>query len=185
MCSRRSSGARRRARRPRRAAPAVRGTRSVRSRRTTCGTSTCTMSWSRSSAPADASRGGRGHRARALRALPRSPRSTRSPSCSHDAAAPSTAKPPCSWSAPSGTTGRHAGRRCAQRRALPWLPDDAVVEVPCRIHRSGAAPGTAPDLTLEQRGLVQHVAAYERLAVGRGGDRRRRDRVPRPARPSR
>jgi 6-phospho-beta-glucosidase len=51
------------------------------------------------------------------------------------------------------------------RGAFPWLPDGAVVELPCRIHRDGAAPVTAPVLALEQRGLVQHVAAYEQLTV--------------------
>jgi 6-phospho-beta-glucosidase len=49
--------------------------------------------------------------------------------------------------------------------ALPWLSDDTVIEVPCRIRSGGATPVPAPELTPEQCGLVQHVAAYERLTV--------------------
>lgn len=49
--------------------------------------------------------------------------------------------------------------------AIPGLPDDAVVEIPARIDRDGAhADGLAP-LAPELLGLVQHVKAYERLAV--------------------
>jgi 6-phospho-beta-glucosidase len=49
--------------------------------------------------------------------------------------------------------------------AVPGLADDDVVEAPARIDPAGAhllpQPALAPDLL----GLVQHVAAYERLAV--------------------
>jgi 6-phospho-beta-glucosidase len=58
--------------------------------------------------------------------------------------------------------------------ALPDLPDDAVVEVPCRVDRSGAHPLPQAPLAPEMRGLVQHALAYEELAVRAAvsGDRR-------------
>jgi 6-phospho-beta-glucosidase len=61
---------------------------------------------------------------------------------------------------------------------LAGLADDDVVEVPARVHRSGPRPLPQPDLAPELLGLVQHVAAYERLAVraalsGDPGDVRR------------
>lgn len=49
--------------------------------------------------------------------------------------------------------------------ALPGLPDDAVVEVPARIDRSGAHPQALKPLAPEMLGLVQQLKAYERLAV--------------------
>ncbi|HET6867263.1 MAG TPA: 6-phospho-beta-glucosidase [Solirubrobacteraceae bacterium] len=56
---------------------------------------------------------------------------------------------------------------------LAGLADDDVVEVPARIGRDGAAPVAQPPLAPELLGLVQHVAAYERLAAlaAAGGDR--------------
>ena len=60
--------------------------------------------------------------------------------------------------------------------ALPWLPDDAVVEVMCRVDATGAAPLPVAPLAPDLAGLVAHVAGYERLALEaalRGG----RDRV--------
>jgi 6-phospho-beta-glucosidase len=58
--------------------------------------------------------------------------------------------------------------------ALAGLADDDVVEVPARIGRAGAVPVQQPPLAPELLGLVQHVAAYERLAAtaARTGDRR-------------
>jgi len=58
--------------------------------------------------------------------------------------------------------------------AIPGLPDDAVVEVPCIIDRSGAHPLAQPALAPEMLGLVQHVTAYETLAAEAAvtGDRR-------------
>ena len=61
---------------------------------------------------------------------------------------------------------------------LPFLPDEAVIEVPAVIGAKGAlaAPVTPVDPLL--RGLIAHVSAYEELAVDtarRGG----RDRVAR------
>ena len=49
--------------------------------------------------------------------------------------------------------------------ALPELPDDAVVEVPCAINRSGATPAVSAGLHRATGGLVAAVSAYERLAV--------------------
>jgi 6-phospho-beta-glucosidase len=57
-------------------------------------------------------------------------------------------------------------------RALPDLPDSAVVEVPARITTAGAE--VIPQAALEpgMRGLVQAVKAYEELAIAaaRSGD---------------
>ena len=49
--------------------------------------------------------------------------------------------------------------------ALPGIPDEAVVEVPCVIDRMGAHPLPQPALAPEMLGLVQHVTAYENLTV--------------------
>jgi 6-phospho-beta-glucosidase len=61
------------------------------------------------------------------------------------------------------------------RGALAGLADDDVVEVPARIGRGGAVPVAQPPLAPELLGLVQHVAAYERLAASAAarGDRGR------------
>jgi 6-phospho-beta-glucosidase len=48
---------------------------------------------------------------------------------------------------------------------LAGLADDDVVEVPARVDPFGARPLPQAPLAPELRGLVQHVAAYERLAV--------------------
>jgi 6-phospho-beta-glucosidase len=48
---------------------------------------------------------------------------------------------------------------------LAGLADDDVVEVPARVGGDGAAPLPQAPLAPELLGLVQHVAAYERLAV--------------------
>jgi 6-phospho-beta-glucosidase len=49
--------------------------------------------------------------------------------------------------------------------ALPGLPDDAVVEIPCRVDRHGAHPLPQRPLPPEMLGLVEQAKAYERLAV--------------------
>ena len=56
---------------------------------------------------------------------------------------------------------------------LAGLAGDDVVEVPARIGKGGAAPLPQGPLAPELLGLVQHVAAYERLAAraARSGDR--------------
>src|SRR4051794_22562748 len=48
---------------------------------------------------------------------------------------------------------------------LEDLADDDVVEVPARVGRRGPEPLPQPPLAPELLGLVQHVAAYERLTV--------------------
>jgi 6-phospho-beta-glucosidase len=58
---------------------------------------------------------------------------------------------------------------------LPFLPADAVVEVPCRVGSAGAVPLPVPPLDPLFAGLVGHVSAYEELAVQaavRGGRKR-------------
>jgi 6-phospho-beta-glucosidase len=59
------------------------------------------------------------------------------------------------------------------RGVIDGLADDDVVEVPARIGRDGAVPVPQPPLAPELLGLVQHVAAYERLAASAAarGDR--------------
>jgi 6-phospho-beta-glucosidase len=59
---------------------------------------------------------------------------------------------------------------------LPFLPDDAVVEVPAVIGADGAVPVRVDPVEPLLRGLIAHVYAYEELALDaavRGG----RDRV--------
>ena len=55
---------------------------------------------------------------------------------------------------------------------MPFLPDDAVIEVPAVIGAGGAEPADVAPLGPLMRGLVAHVSAYEELAVDaalRGG----------------
>lgn len=49
--------------------------------------------------------------------------------------------------------------------ALPGLPADAVVEVPCTVDRQGAHPLPQRHLPPDMGGLVAHCKAYESLAV--------------------
>ena len=59
---------------------------------------------------------------------------------------------------------------------MPFLPDEAVIEVPAVITAGGPRPVPFAPLNPLMRGLVAHVSAYEELAVAaavRGG----RDRV--------
>jgi 6-phospho-beta-glucosidase len=48
---------------------------------------------------------------------------------------------------------------------LPFLADDAVVEVPAHVDAGGVTPLPAPPLEPLHRGLVSHVSAYEELAL--------------------
>jgi 6-phospho-beta-glucosidase len=48
---------------------------------------------------------------------------------------------------------------------LAGLADDDVVEVPAHVGRDGPRPLPQRPLAPELLGLVQHVAAYERLTV--------------------
>jgi 6-phospho-beta-glucosidase len=62
------------------------------------------------------------------------------------------------------------------RGTLPFLPDDAVIEVPAVIGSGGAAPVRVDPVEPLLRGLIAHAYAYEELALDaaiRGG----RDRV--------
>jgi 6-phospho-beta-glucosidase len=59
--------------------------------------------------------------------------------------------------------------------ALPFLADDAVVEVPAHVALDGVRPVALPELTPLERGLVASVSAYEDLALDaalRGGRER-------------
>jgi 6-phospho-beta-glucosidase len=49
--------------------------------------------------------------------------------------------------------------------ALPGVPDDAVVEIPCTVDGDGAHPLPQRALPPDMAGLVAHCKAYERLAV--------------------
>lgn len=48
---------------------------------------------------------------------------------------------------------------------LPFLPDRAVVEVPCQVDADGVHREPCAPLPPDMAGLVSHVAAYEELAV--------------------
>ncbi len=48
---------------------------------------------------------------------------------------------------------------------LPFLPDDAVIEVPAEVDRSGVRPLPVAPLAPLYAGLVAHVTAYEHLAL--------------------
>lgn len=82
-------------------------------------------------------------------------------------------------SAGSGTAAGSGAVQVVNTRnagTLPFLPDDAVVEVPARVCADGAAPLPAPAVDPLYAGLIAHVTAYEDLALDaalRGG----RDRV--------
>jgi 6-phospho-beta-glucosidase len=59
---------------------------------------------------------------------------------------------------------------------LPFLPDDAVIEVPATVGATGTTPLPVPPLDPLYSGLIANVTAYEDLALEaalRGG----RDRV--------
>lgn len=65
-----------------------------------------------------------------------------------------------------GTAG--SGRHVINLRndgVLPFLADDAVVEVPALVSRDGVRPASLPGLDALERGLVSHVSAYEELAL--------------------
>src|SRR6266702_3780146 len=139
----------------------------TRSRRTTCAISMPMTRWYPSSWPA----------------RPEPSRSRRSSlSCSRCTPTPrSTASPSCSASAVAllaslvNDTGDTQVVNVRNNGTMPFLPDDAVIEVASVIGRHGAAPlGYAP-LSPLKRGLTAHVSAYEELAVQAarlgGGDR--------------
>ena len=49
--------------------------------------------------------------------------------------------------------------------ALPWLPDEAIVEVPVPIRRGGLEKPRGAELPVDVRGLIHRNCAYEMLAV--------------------
>lgn len=53
------------------------------------------------------------------------------------------------------------------RNAGTWgfLPDEAVIEVSCRVGAGGATPVPAPPLPPDLAGLIGHVSGYEQLAL--------------------
>jgi 6-phospho-beta-glucosidase len=53
----------------------------------------------------------------------------------------------------------------AHRGAINGWPDDWVLEMPCRVRRSGITPLPADPLPLVCAGLLAHVKAYELLTV--------------------
>jgi 6-phospho-beta-glucosidase len=59
---------------------------------------------------------------------------------------------------PHAANVRNSGR-------LPFLDDDAVIEVTCDVNERGAAPRTGSQPATDQRGLIAHVSAYEELAL--------------------
>jgi 6-phospho-beta-glucosidase len=74
----------------------------------------------------------------------------------------------------SAGSGRHV-INVRNHGALPFLADDAVVEVPALVDPSGVRPAEVPALGPLERGLVSHVSAYEELALDaalRGGRER-------------
>jgi 6-phospho-beta-glucosidase len=48
---------------------------------------------------------------------------------------------------------------------LPFLPDEAVIEVSCTVDKDGPAPVPIRPVAQIQAGLIAHVSAYEDLAV--------------------
>ncbi len=48
---------------------------------------------------------------------------------------------------------------------LPFLPDEAVIEVSCRVGKDGAAPLPVRPVGPHLSGLMAHVSGYEELAV--------------------
>jgi len=48
---------------------------------------------------------------------------------------------------------------------LPFLPDEAVIEVSCRVDKDGPTPVPVTPVGPAQSGLIAHVSGYEQLAV--------------------
>lgn len=62
-------------------------------------------------------------------------------------------------------TGDHQVVNVANRGTLPGLADDDVIETRCVVDGRGATPLPLTPAAPELLGLIQHVSAYERLAV--------------------
>jgi 6-phospho-beta-glucosidase len=68
----------------------------------------------------------------------------------------------------AGLRGRAPGVHAANVRnsgTLPFLSENAVIEVTCDVDESGVRPRPVASLAPEMRGLIGHVSAYEELAV--------------------
>ncbi|MEW2180222.1 6-phospho-beta-glucosidase, partial [Streptomyces sp. NPDC005406] len=75
-----------------------------------------------------------------------------------------------------GAGSTHQVVNTYNKGTLPFLPDDAVIEVQAKVDRTGATPLAVPELDPLYAGLIANVTAYEDLALDaalRGG----RDRV--------
>lgn len=48
---------------------------------------------------------------------------------------------------------------------FPFLPEEAVIEVPCHVHAKGATPTALKPVEPLYAGLISHVSAYEELAL--------------------
>ncbi|MFD1828072.1 6-phospho-beta-glucosidase [Streptomyces desertarenae] len=67
-----------------------------------------------------------------------------------------------------GDAGGRSGVQVVNTRnegTLPFLPDDAVIEVPAEVTPAGAEPLPVPPLSPLYAGLVSAVTAYEHLAL--------------------
>jgi 6-phospho-beta-glucosidase len=53
----------------------------------------------------------------------------------------------------------------ANRSSLPFLDEDAVVEVPCVVGPGGVVPVAVGDVPMEAKGLIEQVRASERAAI--------------------
>ncbi|HUU00426.1 MAG TPA: 6-phospho-beta-glucosidase [Myxococcota bacterium] len=71
-------------------------------------------------------------------------------------------------------SGRRQIVNARNGKAIACLPEDCVVEVPCTIGADGAQPLPVDPPPPEIRGLLQHVKAYEELAVEAALTRSRR-----------
>lgn len=63
-----------------------------------------------------------------------------------------------------GAAGTHAVN-VRNNGTLPNLPDEAVIEVSCRVDERGATPLPTAPLPPDLAGLVTHVSGYEELAL--------------------
>jgi 6-phospho-beta-glucosidase len=53
----------------------------------------------------------------------------------------------------------------ANRSSMPFLDEDAVIEVSCTVGPGGVMPAAIGDVPLECKGLIQQVRAAERAAI--------------------
>jgi 6-phospho-beta-glucosidase len=53
----------------------------------------------------------------------------------------------------------------ANRSSMPFLDEEAVVEVPCVVGPGGIMPAAIGDVPLECKGLISQVRAAERAAI--------------------